>query len=125
MLVICALTAGLSESMRLKTREKELEVFLDALSALKSAAAYTAGDLAALLTLCKDNSFLRQIAPAPDPVRAWVRFAQHFFTGREDRMLAEAFIRGYGKTDLDGQLAYIELFETRTRAALQEAKRDI
>lgn len=35
---------------RLKMREKELNIFLEALFALKNAAAYTAGDLYALLS---------------------------------------------------------------------------
>lgn len=111
--------------MRLKTREKELIVFQDALSSLKSAAAYTAGDLYALLALCRENAFLRTICGKSDLISAWETAAQRFFTCRADRALAKAFIRGYGKTDLEGQLAYMTLFETRVQAALQEAKRDI
>ena len=111
--------------MRLKTREKELVVFRDALAALKSAAAYTAGDLCALLALCGDNAFLRQIRRDRDLIAAWEQTAQRFFTCSADRALAVAFIRGYGKTDLEGQLAYMTLFETRVQAALQEAKQNI
>ena len=53
--MVCGLSAGLSETMRLKSRERELRVFADALAALKSAAAYTAGDLYALLALCRET----------------------------------------------------------------------
>lgn len=56
--MVCGLSAGLSESMRLKARERELWVFSDALAALKSAAAYTAGDLYALLALCRELSLI-------------------------------------------------------------------
>ena len=120
--MICALTAGLSESMRLKTRERELAVLEDALASLKSAAAYTAGDLYALLSLCSENAFLRLVRRDGALLPAWEQAAQRFFTYRADRELASAFIRGYGKTDLEGQLAYITLFETRTQAALRDAK---
>ena len=42
-----------------------------------------------------------------------------------DRDLALAFLDGYGKTDLEGQLAYISLFEARTAQALEAARRDV
>ena len=42
-------------------REKELNIFLEALFALKNAAAYTAGDLYALLSLCRENAFLGRV----------------------------------------------------------------
>lgn len=122
--MIFGLSAGLSESMRLKMREKELSVFLDALVSLKSAAAYTAGDLYTLLELCRENAFLAQIGKEADIRAAWVKASDRFFTRRADRETATAFIQGYGKTDLAGQLAYIGLFETRVQAALQAARRE-
>ena len=42
-------------------REKELNIFLEALFALKNAAAYTADDLYALLSLCRENAFLGRV----------------------------------------------------------------
>lgn len=99
--------------MRLKSRERELRVFADVLAALKSAAAYTAGDLYALLALCRENAFLHLVQPDADLYGAWEQAARAFFTRRGDAELACAFIRGYGKTDLEGQLAYIGLFEAR------------
>ena len=105
LLVVCGLSAGLSETMRLKSRERELRVFADALAALKSAAAYTAGDLYALLALCRENAFLQLVQPDADLYGAWEQAARAFFTRRGDAELACAFIRGYGKTDLEGQLA--------------------
>lgn len=125
LLVVCGLSAGLSETMRLKSRERELQVFADALAALKSAAAYTAGDLYALLALCRENAFLQLIQPGADLYGAWEQAARAFFTRRGDTELACAFIRGYGKTDLEGQLAYIALFEARAAEALAAARRDV
>ena len=61
LIVLCAATAGSSVSARLKMREKELSIFLEALFALKNAAAYTAGDLYALLSLCRENAFLGRV----------------------------------------------------------------
>ena len=40
-----------------KCVKKRLSIFLEALFALKNAAAYTAGDLYALLSLCRENAF--------------------------------------------------------------------
>ena len=125
LLVVCGLSAGLSESMRLKARERELWVFSDALAALKSAAAYTAGDLYALLALCRENAFLRRVRCDGDLHGAWAAAARDFFTRQADRDLALAFLDGYGKTDLEGQLAYISLFEARTAQALEAARRDV
>ena len=125
LLVVCGLSAGLSETMRLKSRERELQVFADALAALKSAAAYTAGDLYALLALCRENAFLQLVQPSADLYGAWEQAARAFFTRRDDAELACAFIRGYGKTDLEGQLAYIALFEARAAEALAAARRDV
>lgn len=110
--------------MRLKTRERELSVFLDGILMLKSAAAYTAGDLYALLALCRSNAFLALVPPEPDVRAAWSRAAGRFFTRRADCALAESFLEGFGKTDLEGQLAYMALFEEKTRAALEAARAD-
>lgn len=124
MILLGSLLAGAAETLRLKSREKELLVFADALSMLKSAAAYTAGDLYALLSLCSGNVFLAGIKDDADLPTAWNRAARAFFTYRRDAVLAEAFIEGYGRADLSGQLAYMTLFETRTAEALAAARRN-
>lgn len=125
LLIACGLGAGLFEAMRLRARERELRVFADALAALKSAAAYTSGDLYALLELCEDNDFLRLVRRDMEPYDAWTQASRMFFTRQADRALADAFLRGFGKTDLEGQLAYMQLFETRTSEALEVARQDV
>lgn len=107
--------------MRLKARERELAVFCDALAMLKSAAAYTAGDLRSLLLLCGENAFLSTVSHGGELPAAWREAAARYFTNRADRALASSFIEGYGKEDLSGHLAYISLFETRAAAAHAEA----
>lgn len=99
-------------------------MLLDGITMLKNAAAYTAGDLYALLSLCRTNGFLAQIDSGPDLPAAWKKAAEAFFTSRTDRALAVSFIEGFGRTDLDGQLAYMTLFEQKTNAALEAARRD-
>lgn len=106
-------------------RERELHIFLQALLALKNAAAYTKGDLHALLELCRENEFLNRVwalSKNTDGVEAFEKAAGEFFTANKDRMLCNEFIRGYGKTDLDGQLAYFSLFEDRVRRELLNAE---
>ena len=105
-------------------REKELNIFLEALFALKNAAAYTAGDLYALLSLCRENAFLRRVwvlSENMDCTAAFKAAAHAFFTYRGDEALCAAFIDGFGKTDLDGQMAYFALHEGRVRNALLAA----
>lgn len=105
-------------------REKELNIFLEALFALKNAAAYTAGDLYALLSLCRENAFLRRVwvlSENMDCTTAFKAAAHAFFTYRGDEALCAAFIDGFGKTDLDGQMAYFALHEGRVRSALLAA----
>lgn len=111
--------------MRLKTRECELSVFLDGLISLKGAAAYTTGDLYALIRLCSTNQFLAAIRMDTDIIASWKKTADHFFMNKTDRYMAHTFIDGYGKTDLEGQLSYIELFISRTEAALAASRRDV
>lgn len=41
---------------------------------------------------------------------------------RGDEALCAAFIDGFGKTDLDGQMAYFALHEGRVRSALLAAE---
>lgn len=42
----------------------------------------------------------------------------HFLHTAGDEALCAAFIDGFGKTDLDGQMAYFALHEGRVRSAL-------
>ena len=128
LIVLCAVTAGSSVSARLKMREKELNIFLEALFALKNAAAYTAGDLYALLSLCRENAFLRRVwvlSENMDCTAAFKAAAHAFFTYRGDEALCAAFIDGFGKTDLDGQMAYFALHEGRVRSALLAAEQSL
>ena len=125
LLILCGLAAGLSESIRLRMRSRELAVFADALQAIKSAAAYTSGDLNALLELCADNDFLQSIERQEDPIEAWKTAAEHFFSHAADKALAREFIGGYGRTDLSGLLAYISLYEERVNAQLQKAEQAV
>ena len=128
LIVLCAATAGSSVSARLKMREKELNIFLEALFALKNAAAYTAGDLYALLSLCRENAFLRRVwvlSENMDCTAAFKAAAHAFFTYRGDEALCAAFIDGFGKTDLDGQMAYFALHEGRVRSALLAAEQNL
>lgn len=111
--------------MRFKMRERELIVFQNALEALKNTAAYTSGDLYALLDLCRENDFLKKIPKETDIVKAWQDVSADFFSNAKDCTLAQTFIRGYGKTDLSGVLAYISLFQTRVQEAMCEAKQDV
>lgn len=122
--MICGLAAGLQQAMRLRMRERELSAFSGALAALKSAAAYTAGDLSALLSLCRDDPFLGRIHPEGDIQEAWRKAAKGFFSYSADCETADAFIAGYGQTDLAGLLSYITLFESRTKIQLQEAQQN-
>ena len=121
-LLLASLSAGLTETLRLRARERELAVFGDALAMLKSAAAYTAEDLRGLLRLCGENAFLGTVrldGPLPE---TWRAASKAFFTFSRDRVLSETFLEGYGKSDLEGQIAYITLFEDRAAAALEEAR---
>ena len=109
-------------------REKELNIFLEALFALKNAAAYTAGDLYALLSLCRENAFLGRVwvlSESMDCTAAFKAAAHAFFTYRGDEALCAAFIDGFGKTDLDGQMAYFALHEGRVRSALLAAEQSL
>ena len=109
-------------------REKELNIFLEALFALKNAAAYTAGDLYALLSLCRENAFLGRVwvlSENMDCTAAFKAAAHAFFTYRGDEALCAAFIDGFGKTDLDGQVAYFALHEGRVRSAKPCPERQI
>lgn len=127
MIVLCAAIAGLSVSARLKMRETELNIFLEALFALKNAAAYTAGDLYALLSLCRENAFLGRVwalSENMDCTAAFKAAAQAFFTYQADEALCAAFIDGFGKTDLDGQMAYFALYEARVQSALSNARQN-
>lgn len=106
-------------------RERELIVFQSALASLKSAAAYTGGDLYALLSMCRENAFLAEIPQGMDIPMGWKSAAERFFSCSKDRAIAEGFINGYGRTDLSGLLSYITLFETRVQAVLDEARQDV
>ena len=109
-------------------REKELSIFLEALFALKNAAAYTAGDLYALLSLCRENAFLGRVWVLSENMDCTTAFkaAEHtFFTYRGDEALCAAFIAGFGKTDLDGQMADFALYEGRVRSALLAAEQSL
>lgn len=122
LIILCGLTAGLAEGTKLRMRSRELAVLSDALSAMKSAAEYTAGDLSALLQMCGENAFLQHVSVKDDPVWAWKAAASDFFTNASDKVFAERFIDGYGKTDLDGLLAYIALYEEKTARRLKQAE---
>lgn len=122
LLILCGFAAGLSEAARLRMRRRELVVFADALSILKSAVEYTAGDLRSLLRIAGENAFLERICTGDDPVRAWRDAAQAFFTNTSDRDFAENFAGGFGKTDLNGLLSYITLYEEKTARLLRQAE---
>ncbi len=92
---------------------------------LKSAAAYTAEDLHGLLLLCGENAFLGTVCLDGILPDAWRNAAESFFSFAKDRALSKAFIEGYGKTDLEGQIAYLTLFEGRAADALREAQRAV
>ena len=97
-------------------------------NALKNAAAYTAGDLYALLSLCRENAFLGRVwvlSENMDCTAAFKAAAHAFFTYRGDEALCAAFIDGFGKTDLDGQMAYFALHEGRVRSALLAAEQSL
>lgn len=115
---------GYTEAVRLRSRVRELTALLGAVTAMKNTAAYTAGDLPALLRLCRENAFLAEIRPQADPVSAWCALSGHFFTCRSDAALAKEFILDYGKTDLDGLLRYLSLYELRIGSALETAKQN-
>lgn len=125
LLILCGLAAGLSESARLRMRSRELTVFADALHAIKSAAAYTSGDIGALLELCADNAFLQSIERLKDPIEAWKAAAERYFSHAADKALAREFIGGYGRTDLNGLLSYISLYEERVHVQLQKAEKAV
>lgn len=92
-------------------RIRELDIFCDALAAIKRAAAYTAGDLRSVFVRCSDNTFISRISAEGDLIEEWCRNADLFFTKTEDRQLARKFIAGYGKGDLDELISYIEYHE--------------
>ena len=125
LLILLGFAAGASEAVRLRMRTQELTVFSDALAALKSAAAYTSGDLRTLLDLCTENLFLRSVMRDKDPMQAWKAAAADFFTNTADKILACEFINGYGRADLNGLLAYITLFEERTAVQLHRAEKAV
>lgn len=109
-------------------RERELNIFLEALFALKNAAAYTAGDLYALLSLCRENAFLGRVwalSENMDCTRRLKRRREHFLHTAGMSQLCAAFIDGFGKTDLDGQMAYFALHEGRVRSALLAAEQSL
>ncbi|WP_417099790.1 stage III sporulation protein AA [Hominenteromicrobium sp.] len=56
---------------------------------------------------------------------AFETVAHAFFTYRGDEALCAAFIDGFGKTDLDGQMAYFALHEGRVRSALLAAEQSL
>lgn len=60
-----------------------------------------------------------------DCTAAFKAAAHAFFTYRGDEALCAAFIDGFGKTDLDGQMAYFALHEGRVRSALLAAEQSL
>ena len=123
--VLCGLAIGSGESARLRMRKRELSSLLDAFSMLKSAVEYTAGDAAYLLYLCRDNPFVAHMPQNTDPPSAWRSAAKRFFTFTADRHFAENFMDGFGRDDLHGVLAYISLYEQKTKQRLLCAEKDV
>lgn len=124
LLIFCSTAIGAAESYRLLTRVQELRIFHEALSSIKRAVLYTAGDLKTLLRLCEANRFVRNTVSDADPIYAWETSAKSFFTKSTDVETAIQFIEGFGKTDLGGMLSYIEYYEQITERSLNEAERD-
>ena len=105
-------------------RSRELRTFLDALSLLKGAVQYTAGDFEHLMYLCRDNRFIACISRNADPISAWHKAAHDFFTYVSDGVFAESFMDNFGKTDLNGVVAHIALYEQKAMRRLEDAERN-
>ncbi len=106
-------------------RINELRTLCDALSAIKRAAAYTAGDMHSVLRSCSENRLIGRIAFEGDPVEAWINTAKCFFTNTEDMIIASEFILSYGKNDLSGLISYIEYYEKTTENRLRMAEAEV
>lgn len=124
MIVLCGLGIGSGESLKLRMRSRELRVLLDALSMLKGAVQYTAGDFELLMHLCSDNRFIACVSKNKNPICAWGEAAKSFFTDASDRIFAESFMDNFGKTDLNGVVAHIALYEQKAMRRLEDAEKD-
>ena len=124
LLILCGTAAGALESTRLRLRVRELTVFCDAVHLLHSCAAYTAGDLRALIAMGQSNLFLQKIDREKDPVSGWNDRAGNFFSHKADVLFAVELIDGFGRTDLDGLLGYLALFAHRAEGVLKTAEQD-
>lgn len=122
MIIVAGLFAGSFEAMRLKMRVNELTVLLDAIRSIKAAAVYTSGELKTVIDMNRDNEFLQIVGTLPEPISAWNSASDSFFQDNDDASLAKAFIAGYGKSDLDGLLSHIAMFEEKAEAHLRRAE---
>ena len=122
LLVVSITAIGFIESIRLKMRVHELEVFCDALNSMRRAAAYTAGDLRQIIYACRDNPFMSRLKTENDPIESWMNAAKGYFSNADDAKYALDFIQGYGHSDLSGLISYIEYFEKTISDKLLEAK---
>ena len=125
MIVLCGFGIGSSESVKLRMRVRELTALSEAFSMMKSAVSYSSGDMRHLLHVCRENKFIAGISEEHDPVTAWKCAANRFFSHAADKVFAESFIDGFGKSDVNGTVAHIALFEDKLRQRLQKAEREV
>ena len=122
LILVCGISTGLCESVKLHRRVRALSVFLDAVSSIKQAAGYTLGDIASLITLCNENAFLMLVDAKLDLPMAWKLACERYFADSADKALALEFMRNFGKTDISGLVSYLVLFESKTERQLRKAE---
>lgn len=129
LLALAGLAAGYLRAGRLYARRNFLRSFLSFLDTLSTGLRYSGEDIFTLMHQC-GGFFEMNAADASKPFElAWADcikpLTKRYSLHRQDEELLFSFGERLGKTDLEGQLSHIELYQTLFEKQEGNAEEDI
>ena len=124
MVVICGLMLGLMKSATLQKRVSTLLDIKKLLRRFKTEISYTGKELGELVRSCGDIDICSKAAQIEgvNPLEALEKAADSALICRKEKELFSDFVRGLGRTGVQGQIGHIELYQGLFDSLLAQAR---